>query len=210
MDGSAVWQAILNRKVAVHLIYLHGFKSGPQSIKGQQLKQYCEQYAPEIRVHLPDLNVPPVQALARVSALIEQLDRVALVSSSLGGFYATQLVAKYGVPAVLINPAMRPWQLFHELFAGQLPYPVTSTWNLDEAQLQQLEQLNQPLLLHAEKILVLLQQGDEVLDYREAQRYYSMPLPASLIFTEIGGNHGMDNFAEKIPLLLEFLSYSIE
>lgn len=194
----------------MNLIYLHGFNSSPQSIKGQQLKQYCEQYAPEIRMHLPDLNLPPLQALARISALIERFEHVALVGSSLGGFYATQLVAKYGIPAVLINPAMRPWQLFRDLFAVQMPYVVNAAWTLDERQLQQLQQLDQPLTRHAEKILVLLQQGDEVLDYRAAQRYYSTSRPASLILTEAGGNHAMDDFAEKIPLLLEFLSYSIE
>ncbi|WP_273777725.1 YqiA/YcfP family alpha/beta fold hydrolase [Acinetobacter sp. GSS19] len=193
----------------MNLIYLHGFKSSALSIKGQQLKHYCERHCPEIRVHLPDLNLPPVQALARVANLIEALDHVALVGSSLGGFYATQLVARYAVPAVLINPAMRPWQLFHDLFAEQLPYPVTADWSLDQAQLQQLEQLACKQPQHADKILLLLQQGDEVLDYRDAQRYYSAARPAALIITDAQGNHGMDDFADKIPLLLEFLSYSL-
>lgn len=193
----------------MNLIYLHGFKSSALSIKGQQLKDYCERHCPEIRVHLPDLNLPPVQALARVANLIEALDHVALVGSSLGGFYATQLVARYAVPAVLINPAMRPWQLFHDLFAEQLPYPVTADWSLDQAQLQQLEQLACKQPQHADKILLLLQQGDEVLDYRDAQRYYSAARPAALIITDAQGNHGMDDFADKIPLLLEFLSYSL-
>ncbi len=193
----------------MNLIYLHGFKSSALSIKGQQLKHYCERHCPEIRVHLPDLNLPPVQALARVANLIETLDHVALVGSSLGGFYATQLVARYAVPAVLINPAMRPWQLFHDLFAEQLPYPVTADWSLDQAQLQQLEQLACKQPQHADKILLLLQQGDEVLDYRDAQRYYSAARPAALIITDAQGNHGMDDFADKIPLLLEFLSYSL-
>ncbi len=193
----------------MNLIYLHGFKSSALSIKGQQLKHYCERHCPEICVHLPDLNLPPVQALARVANLIEALDHVALVGSSLGGFYATQLVARYAVPAVLINPAMRPWQLFHDLFAEQLPYPVTADWSLDQAQLQQLEQLACKQPQHADKILLLLQQGDEVLDYRDAQRYYSAARPAALIITDAQGNHGMDDFADKIPLLLEFLSYSL-
>lgn len=193
----------------MNLIYLHGFKSSALSIKGQQLKHYCERHCPEIRVHLPDLNLPPVQALARVANLIEALDHVALVGSSLGGFYATQLVARYAVPAVLINPAMRPWQLFHDLFAEQLPYPVTADWSLDQAQLQQLAQLACKQPQHADKILLLLQQGDEVLDYRDAQRYYSAARPAALIITDAQGNHGMDDFADKIPLLLEFLSYSL-
>lgn len=68
------------------------------------------------------------------------MDQVALIGSSLGGFYATQLVAKYQIPAVLINPAMRPWQLFRQLFSDQtLPYTVCETWTLDEQQLTEME-----------------------------------------------------------------------
>ena len=95
----------------MNIIYLHGFQSSALSIKGQQLKQYfAENNA--VTVHLPDLNQAPLQVMQQMSALIESLQNVTLVGSSLGGFYATQLVAKYGVSAVLINPAMRPWQLF--------------------------------------------------------------------------------------------------
>lgn len=191
------------------IIYLHGFKSHPNAIKGQLLQQYCAQHASRVQVHLPDLNRSPVEVMARVSDLIERLERPVLVGSSLGGFYATQLVAKYALPAVLINPAMRPWQLFQERFAGaSLPYVVCEHWTLDHEQLQQLEQLSLPYVRHADKILVLLQQGDEILDYREAQRYYSNPAPA-LIMTEVQGNHAMDNFAAKLPLVLEFLSSAL-
>lgn len=187
----------------MNIIYLHGFQSSALSIKGQQIKDYCQQQA-HLQVHLPDLNMPPEQTMAHVAAMIENLDQVVLVGSSLGGFYATQLVAKYGVPAVLINPAIRPWQLFHDLFAvEQMPYVVTETWTLDHAQLDQLEQMAVPFVQDADKILVLLQQGDEVLDYREAQRYYN---GAALVISETQGNHAMEDFADKIPMALQFLS----
>ena len=133
-----------------------------------------------------------------------------LIGSSLGGFYATQLVAKHAVPAVLINPAMRPWQLFHDLFGSELPYAVNAQWTLDQTQLDQLEQMAVPFVQDADKILVLLQQDDEVLDYREAQRYYSNAAHQSMIMTEANGNHAMDNFADKIPMALQFLSDCIK
>ena len=189
----------------MNIIYLHGFQSGSHSIKGQLLLQFCKKY-PEITIHLPDLNMPPQAAVEKVSELIRSLPQVALVGSSLGGFYATYLVAKHAVPAVLINPAMRPWQLFRELFQAELPYPVHPNWSLEVADLAQLEQLALNPAQDADKILVLLQQGDEVLDYREAHRYYSAARPPAMLMTEAHGNHGMDDFAEKIPLLLQFLS----
>jgi uncharacterized protein len=190
----------------MNIIYLHGFQSSSLSIKGQQIKDYCQQLS-NVQVHLPDLNLPPEQTLAHVADMIESLDRVVLVGSSLGGFYATQLVAKYGVPAVLINPAMRPWQLFRDLFGvEQIPYVVSNEWTLDESHLDQLEQMAVPFVHDADKILVLLQQGDEVLDYREAQRYYSNVSHQSMLITEAKGNHAMENFADKIPMALQFLS----
>ncbi|MGE8559204.1 MAG: YqiA/YcfP family alpha/beta fold hydrolase [Acinetobacter sp.] len=190
----------------MNIIYLHGFQSSSLSIKGQQIKDYCQQLN-NVQVHLPDLNLPPEQTLAHVAGMIESLDRVVLVGSSLGGFYATQLVAKYGVPAVLINPAMRPWQLFRDLFGvEQIPYVVSDEWTLDESHLDQLEQMAVPFVHDADKILVLLQQGDEVLDYREAQRYYSNVSHQSMLITEAKGNHAMENFADKIPMALQFLS----
>lgn len=188
----------------MNIIYLHGFKSNSNSIKGKLLQHYCAKY-PEIQVHLPDLNMSPEAAIAYVSGLIESMHDVALLGSSLGGFYATHLVAQHAVPAVLINPAMRPWQLFRELFDEQLPYQVHPKWCLDEADLVQLQQLALPVAQDADKILVLLQQGDEVLDYREAHRYYSAAYPPAILMTEAHGSHGMDDFAEKIPFVLQFL-----
>ena len=194
----------------MNIIYLHGFKSSALSIKGQQLKQYFSDH-PTVNVHLPDLNQPPLMVIESVSALIESMDDVVLIGSSLGGFYATQLVAKYGVPAVLINPAMRPWQLFRALFGQELmPFKVTEDWSLDDAQLDHLAQMAVPFVQDANKILVLLQQGDEVLDYREAQRYYSQREHCSVMITECHGNHAMDNFAEKIPMAYQFLSDCIK
>lgn len=194
----------------MNIIYLHGFKSSALSIKGQLLNDYCHCHLSH-HVYLPDLNMQPQDVLDKISNLIEQLDDVALVGSSLGGFYATQLVAKYGIPAVLINPAMRPWQLFRDLFGiEQIPYQVTEQWTLDDAQLDHLERMAVPFVQDADKILVLLQQGDEVLDYRAAEQYYSTAPHTSLLMTEMHGNHAMEDFADKIPMILEFLSYSVE
>ena len=195
----------------MQIIYLHGFQSSPMSKKGQQLQQYCTNVE-HADVHLPDLNKPPEHVLRDISKLIESLplDQVRLVGSSLGGFYATYLVAKYGCPAVLINPAMQPWQLFEDLFGiEQIPLKVTDSWTLDADQLQQLQSIADTKLKHADKILVLLQRGDEVLDYRQAQRYYNAAQPSALILTDADGNHAMDDFEEKLPFVLRFFSTAL-
>ncbi len=194
----------------MNILYLHGFQSSALSIKGQQLLAYCQMNT-QHTVHLPDLNMSPLDVMKTLSTKIDSLDDVVLIGSSLGGFYATQLVAKYGVPAVLINPAMRPWQLFRTLFGmDHIPLQVTESWTLDDAQLDHLEAIAVPFVQDADKIMVLLQQGDEVLDYRDAERYYSAAPHTSLIMTEMHGNHAMENFADKIPMILAFLSSSVK
>ena len=195
----------------MNIIYLHGFKSSSRSIKGNLLRDYCAQHHPEIRVHLPDLNMHPKLALEEVSKLLNRLPDAVLAGSSMGGFYAHVLAQQHDLPAVLINPAMRPWILFRELFsAEQFPFKVTDEWSLDQAQLDYLASIAPASVQDTGKFLLLLQQGDEVLDYREAQRYYSSAVHRAMIMTDARGNHGMDDFAEKIPAALQFLSDSIQ
>ena len=87
---------------------------------------------------------------------------MALVGSSLGGFLR-HILSRNIIFAVLINPAMQPWKLFDELFQVEsMPYKVNDQWSIDHIQLRQLEQLELKQPENADKILVLLQQGDEI------------------------------------------------
>lgn len=194
----------------MNIIYLHGFQSNAQSIKGTLFQSYCNQYT-DFKVHLLDLNMPVAEALAYIRSYISPLKDVVLVGSSFGGFYATQILAEQALPCVLINPAMLPWLAFKKAFSSQhLPYQVHPNWCLDHAQLAYLEQIAAPVVKAPHKVLVLLQQGDEVLDYREAYRYYSREQHTALLICETQGSHVMHNFAEKIPLMLQFLSDSLK
>lgn len=205
----------------MQLIYLHGFQSHPQSHKAQQLQQACDLRGIELTI--PDLNRPPQQVMMQLDQLLDQLQAtsaqpVGLVGSSLGGFYAQVLAARHNLPAVLINPAMQPWQLFQDLFdVKHLPYRVTEHWQLDAAQLADLEQLAHTSMdwrklpvttAQTARLLVLLQSADETLDYRQAERYYRQNGQA-LVLREQGGDHAMQNFALKIPLLLRFLTAAV-
>ncbi|WOE30942.1 MULTISPECIES: YqiA/YcfP family alpha/beta fold hydrolase [unclassified Acinetobacter] len=193
----------------MNFIYLHGFQSSPQSAKGQLLKHYIENKTP-YHIDLPDLNKPPRQVLQQLQQQLQHQPKTVLIGSSLGGFYATQLAARYHIAAAVINPVIQPWLLFQQLFADcPLPYHVTPNWCLDQTQLQDLQDLALPFVQDASKLLVLLQQGDEVLDYREAQRYYSQTTHQSFIMTDNHGNHAMDDFIVKIPMIVQFLSDSI-
>lgn len=194
----------------MNLIYLHGFQSHANSLKGTLLREYCLKHCPEITVHLIDLNLAPQDAIKNIHYLTQSLTNLAFVGSSVGGFYATHLARYYNAPAVLVNPAIEPWNLFLTMFGETaLPYRVTDTWQLEAVHLQQLQILAKNFDTKWEKFLVLLQCSDEVLDYSKAQDYYRQGSYPAMIITEQKGDHAMSNFAEKIPMLLTFLSHRL-
>ena len=95
------------------VVYLHGFNSAPQSVKGQILARAAAALPDPPRFHLPQLHHRPALAMRDVRAWIDREApagrELTLIGSSLGGFYATFLAEHYGARAVLINPAIRPY-----------------------------------------------------------------------------------------------------
>ncbi|MBF7688222.1 esterase [Acinetobacter sp. EC24] len=192
----------------MHLIYFHGFQSQANSVKGQLLRQYCAQYFPHIDVYLPDLNRSPQQVIEHIRHYMAQYPthQFFCVGSSLGGFYANYIACLYGLKSVLINPVVDPALVFAQRIGiDHLPYKVTKTWSLQQHDLDELAQMLDSIALKRSEKLLLLQQGDEVLDYQHAQRYYMQNPSQCMMVTMHHGNHVMDNFADKIPMLMMFL-----
>ncbi|MEC7120487.1 MAG: YqiA/YcfP family alpha/beta fold hydrolase [Pseudomonadota bacterium] len=194
----------------MQLIYIHGFNSDSQSAKGRMLREWAAQHRPELRVQCPDLNQPPEQVMALLDQLIQQDPQTALVGSSLGGFFATACVARHGVRAVLINPAVRPFERFLRYFqpfdpADQIGHTTAGGWQVRRSDLDQLRTLFEPTPVHPERILVLLKQGDEVLDYRVAEAHYSQDAAQCPMIVEPDGDHFMHDMGDKIPLMMDFL-----
>lgn len=198
----------------MQLIYIHGFNSDAQSVKGLMLQDWCATHWPEIRVQRPDLNLPPEQVMALLADLIAQDAQTALVGSSLGGFFATACVARHAVRAVLINPSVRPFESFMRYFQPFDPMDLVGHvteggWAVQREHLEQLRGLFEPVPKFPENILVLLKQGDEVLDYRVAASHYAQDGAQCPMIIEPNGDHFMHDMADKIPLMLDFLFPSI-
>lgn len=183
------------------LIYLHGFNSSPGSHKAQALKRYMEERGLADRFSCPALPHLPRQAVALVEAEIALYPResVTLAGSSLGGFYASYFAERHDLRAVLINPAVYPQRDLRAYLGVQQNLYTQQQYELTEEHLRQWEQLNPPAL-RPQRYLLLVETGDEVLDYREAVERYR---GARQIVIE-GGDHGFASFPERIPLLLEF------
>lgn len=183
------------------LIYLHGFNSSPGSHKAQVLKRAMQEHGLGDQYCCPALPHLPSRAIAVVEAEIAKHAResVTLIGSSLGGFYSTYLAERHDLRAVLINPAVYPHEGLRAYLGVQRNLHTHQQYELTEEHLRQWEKLYLPTV-HAQRYLLLVETGDEVLDYREAVQKYA---GARQIVIE-GGDHSLMSFPEHVPLILEF------
>lgn len=183
------------------LIYLHGFNSSPGSHKTQVLKRYMEERDLGDQYDCPALPHVPTCAIALVEAEIAKHppESITLIGSSLGGFYATYLAERHDLRAVLINPAVYPHEGLRAYLGVQRNLHTHQQYELTEAHLRQWEGLYLPSV-RAQRYLLLVETGDEVLDYRKAVEKYR----GARQIVIAGGDHSLASFPEHIPLILQF------
>lgn len=182
------------------ILYIHGLNSSPASTKASQLTAAMTVRGLQAQLRVPALHHHPRQAIAQLEALIAELGRPTLVGSSLGGYYATHLAERHGLKALLINPAVRPHQLFDGYLGTQTNHYSNETWELTADHVAALAELDVEPLTDPARYQVWLQTGDETLDYRRAQAYYRH----CALRIEAGGDHGFQGFAERLPMLFAF------
>lgn len=189
------------------LIYIHGFNSSPRSYKAQRLVDYIQQHQCVVDYQLPELSDQPDRAIAQLTALVEQAGQdVVLIGSSLGGYYATWLACQYGLRAVLINPAVRPYELLREYLGPNKNFHSGEEYVLTENHIEALRQLETQPGPCYELLDVYLESGDEVLDYRQAEAKYQR----ARLHLFPGGDHSFINFEMQISDILKKLGVSCQ
>ncbi|MCK6412890.1 MAG: esterase [Azonexus sp.] len=184
------------------ILYLHGFCSSPASWKARLLGEEMARRGLAGHFLCPQLSTVPAQALAEASALIEAAQaagtRLTLVGSSLGGHYANWLAEQYGLNAVLINPATVD-RLDVQKFVGEHHnYHSGERFQFTAEHAAQLRaQVRRPT---PERYWLWLEQGDEVLDWRDAAEFWAGCRQSLLP----GGDHSFSRFPEFLPQLIEF------
>jgi uncharacterized protein len=187
---------------SVMLIYIHGFNSSSRSGKAVALRNWMESRGLGEAFVCPDLPHRPAGAIALLEQMIAQSHGPAkLVGSSLGGFYAVYLAEKHDLKAIQINPCVA----CHEKLASQVGM-LQKNWHGGEEyeftkdHLAELAAMHVPAIRHPENHLLLVETGDEVLDYREALNYFA---GARQLVLE-GGDHGFTQFNDYIETLIAF------
>lgn len=185
------------------LLYLHGFNSSPASKKARQLVHACEQLGVAGQLRVPALHHHPREAIAQCEQAIAELGAPLLIGSSLGGYYATHLVERHGLKALLINPAVLPHTRFDGYLGPQQNLYSGETWQLTLEHIQALAALEVPAPQDPRRFQVWLQTADETLDYRQAQAWYR----ACALRIQPGGDHSYQGFAAQLPALLAFAGF---
>jgi predicted esterase YcpF (UPF0227 family) len=181
------------------ILYLHGFRSSSRSWKAEALKAALAARGEAQRFFAPDLPWEPQAAIQLCEAHLTRHPETTLVGSSLGGFYATWLAERHQTRAVLVNPAVLAAMDPESWLGEHRRLHENDTFTLTQAHIEQLRRLEirKPT---PERYLLLLETGDEVLDYRAALAHYA----GSKCVLQEGGNHGFVHFPEYIDRILAF------
>lgn len=187
-----------------HLLYLHGFRSSPQSAKAQKMAALVATRHPAVRWWCPQLPPSPKDAMALLEKGIADwpAGSMAVIGSSLGGFYATAVAERQGCKAVLLNPAVDPARDLASYIGEQTSWQNPDEHFFFEARfVDELRTLRAGPLKMAQNYLAIIAKGDEVLDWREMAARYA---GASVRLLE-GGDHALSDFDAHLPATLDFL-----
>lgn len=191
------------------LIYIHGFNSSPQSNKAILLKKFAESLSLNEHLLIPQLPYEPAQAFSYLEKLVKQQLQFSayqkgcepcLIGSSLGGYFATSLAEKYDCRAVLINPAVKPYELSSDYLGLNKNKYTGEEYELTLSHLDDLHKMEVDKITKPDRYLLMLQTGDEVLDYKLAiEKYAAVP---SIV--EEGGGHEFLGFHRHLETVLAF------
>ena len=194
----------ISTMTTTHLLYLHGFRSSPQSTKARRMAAVVAQRYPQVQWWCPQLPPSPAAAMAQLTQGIAAwpLETMAVVGSSLGGYYATWIAQQTGCRAVLLNPAVSPARDLARYIGEQTAWhdPQERFFFLPEF-VDELRALDAGPLTDLDRYAAIIAKGDEVLDWREMQARYK---GAHITLLE-GSDHALGDFENHLDSVLGFL-----
>ncbi len=182
------------------IIYIHGFGGSGKGVKATLFK---EAFSSE-HVIAPSLSYVPDLAVTTLCELIESYLElgvtISLIGSSLGGFYALYLSDKYDLKAVLLNPSLYPYKTLSSYVGEGLNFYDQSCFEWSGTHIKMLKQY-EVNTVKVEKILLLQQKGDVVVDYKEAQQ----KLQGVVSVLDAEGSHSFEAISEHFERIKSFL-----
>jgi len=193
------------KNASVNILYLHGFNSSPESEKAKVTRQYFAENFPDINFYCPQIASNPNAAIVQLEQLVKHSfinnadPQWFFIGSSLGGYFSTYFAEKYQRPAVLINPAVKPYQLLSDYLGEQINPYTDEVYQVTVDFIDELKKLEQVKLVK-NNYLLMVQTGDEVLDYRQAVNFYKN----ARIIEQQGGDHSFVDYKKMLPNIVSF------
>jgi predicted esterase YcpF (UPF0227 family) len=183
------------------IVYLHGFRSSPASRKAVMLRERLAAMGREADFRCPALPASPRAAAGIALAATEATPpgEMALIGSSLGGFYATWLAERVGCRAVLLNPAIDPARDLEAHVGRQPVYFSDDEIDFRPEFLAELRAL-ETAVTRPERYFLLAATGDAVIDYRTMVVKYAGARQRVIE----GSSHELTDFANYIDEVLAF------
>jgi predicted esterase YcpF (UPF0227 family) len=187
-----------------HLLYLHGFRSSPQSFKARLLARWLAEHRPDVAWCCPQLPPSPREAADLMFERIADWprDTMAVMGSSLGGFYASVVAESTGCRAVVLNPAVEPARdLAGQVGEQSAFHDPEQHFFFRPEHVDELRALAPGPVTRPERYFAVIAKGDEVLDWREIHARYA---GCAMRLLE-GGDHALSDFDAHLPAVLAFL-----
>ena len=184
------------------ILYLHGFRSSPQSFKARLLRDFFASREQSAAFHCPQLPVSPAAAMSMARELCQSVpaESLALIGSSLGGFYATALAEEFGCRAVLLNPAITPASDLRTHIGMQRAWHSDEQFEFRAEYVDELEPIARTSISRPERYFLIAATGDEVLDWRQMVSHY----PGARHKVIEGSDHGLSDFAQYMEEVVQF------
>ena len=181
------------------ILYVHGWNSHANARKAQLIEHELKNHEIFDTASIT-LKNHPREAIKQLTEFISEKQskyNVHLVGSSLGGYYSVFLAETLNLKAAMINPAVWAYKIFENDRGDVENLNTGETYFIDQAWIDSLEDIfiENPT---PDRYLVLLQTGDETLDYKYAEKYFS----GARIVIDEGGSHSFDGLEQKIPQIL--------
>ncbi len=199
----------MNAPPVTRLLYLHGFRSSPQSAKARLTAAWIARHRPEVEWLCPQLPPSPREAMQLVQDGVADWPAATtgVIGSSLGGFYATAVAERLGCRAVLLNPAVDPARDLTS-YIGEI-----TAWHSDERFffkpefIAELRQIAPPSLTNLQRYLAIIAKGDEVLSWVEMSERYA----GCRVDLLEGSDHALSDYeTAHLPEVTAFLGLTNE
>jgi predicted esterase YcpF (UPF0227 family) len=187
---------------AVTVLYLHGFRSSPQSMKGRLLAGRMAALGHAGDFLAPQLPASPRLAMQQAMDLVAAVPpaQLAIIGSSLGGYYATWMAEQLGCRAALLNPAVTPLRDLEKYVGVGTTYHGGEPFDFRREYIGELGELAVPAITRPQRYYLLAATGDEVLDWRAMVAHY----PGATQHVIDGSDHSISEFAQYVDAVLAF------